>query len=176
MILGFQRLCKKRLLKKLQENGEKNAGNQHFLLCPQCVLPFQRKNYTILKLLSSNTSNFTRLKFRCLVKGKGFFFPLPLERIELANQKLTIQSPYSSYSYIYQWISSKQLLQVSHRHGLNYTKSYLLYVIFFIYSSCRGNSQSSEYVCEGDLLPEYHLFNWFPSRSVNNAEYFVHSA
>ena len=83
---------------------------------------------------SSNAFSFDKAKI--LLSGKRlsflFLFFLRLVRIELANQKLTTQR---SYSYVYQGISSKQLLQISRRHGLNYTKWYLLLIIFVYLSS-----------------------------------------
>ena len=41
-ILTFDRLEKEAFLKTLCEKGE-NAGNQHFLLFPQCFLPFLKQ-------------------------------------------------------------------------------------------------------------------------------------
>ena len=38
----FERQCRRNLLKTLWEK-EKNAGNQHFLLFPQCFLSFPKQ-------------------------------------------------------------------------------------------------------------------------------------
>ena len=50
-----------------------NAGNQHFLLFPQCFLPFPKQISFLFtfKLSSANAFNLYCLKFRRLVKGSA---------------------------------------------------------------------------------------------------------
>ena len=89
---------------------------------------------------------------------------------------LTIQS---SYRYVYQQISNKQLLQISRRHGQNYTKWYLLFDVFL--SIHRLATETPEVINTSvrviSRLYEYALeFIRFPSRSTNNAECLVHNA
>ena len=51
--------------KNIVGKGE-NAGNQHFLLFPQCVLPYQGKK---LKLSSANAFNLDKGKIFVVCKG-----------------------------------------------------------------------------------------------------------
>ena len=67
----FLTTLRNRPLENIVGKGE-NAGNQHFLLFPQCFLPFPKRILTfqpnlicLLQMLSTSTS----LKICCLVKS-----------------------------------------------------------------------------------------------------------
>ena len=63
---------KKKAFENIVGKGE-NAGNQHFLLFPQCFLPCQRKILTILASLKSSSANAFNLdKSKILSFGKEF--------------------------------------------------------------------------------------------------------
>ena len=66
---------KKNLFENIVGKGE-NAGNQHFLLCPRCFLPYQKEipivglasNWLLAKKL------FKLAKSKILWTDKGFYF------------------------------------------------------------------------------------------------------
>ena len=107
-ITTFNKPHKKEPFEDFVEKGE-NAGNQHFLLFPQCFLPFPNQISIFLSHLLCRLQMFSiwnSLKFCHLVKSKAQFFYYPTVTINLssANAFNLIQSKKLS--------SSKQSTQV----------------------------------------------------------------